>query len=525
MKKHNSILTFIFFIAVFYSMIIGCSKQLVEDPKARLTPGSYYKTQNDLNAAVAGMWAGLVRGPVWGFTNFRACSYFGSDDLTTNAGSNKGELREFDRLSGSSTISAINDQWNGPWACIYQANGILTNFDQVSALTPTTLAAKNESAGNAYFARALCYNYLVRTFGELPIVKGNIDPEVSLPRVAVDQVYALIIADLQQAKSLLPTTRAQGKPNKSAASALLADVYLQMSGWPINKTENYALAAAEAKIVIDGGLYNLNTPYAQVFTTNNCSESIFAMQYSVAGGIVNRNAITSVPQEEFSRTGTSGFGDMFPEINFFLNAPACTRTDATFYTKLKLRTGTSPNFTWNQVPWNSPSTGTGHPYYKKFRAGLVSGGIGDAVDETATTIESIAQSTNKETILLRYPLMLLIFAEASAMAGNGPTAEGYAAVNQVRTRAGLPNLTPGLSKTAFRDSVVFERAYEFAGEFALGMRWYDIVRLQLLPQITAARSPLENPIPAGTDFSTKYLAPIPFAEMSRNPSWKQNTGY
>jgi hypothetical protein len=156
---------------------------------------------------------------------------------------------------------------------------------------------------------------------------------------------------------------------------------------------------------------------------------------------------------------------------------------------------------------------------------LVTGGVGDAVNETATSIESIAQSTNKETILLRYPQMLLIFAEASTMAGAGPTTEGYAAVNQVRTRAGLPNLTPGLSKTAFRDSVVFERAYEFAGEFALGMRWFDIQRLQMLPQIVAARSPLENPIPAGTDFSTKYLAPIPFAEMSRNPSWKQNIGY
>jgi hypothetical protein len=525
MKKHNSILTFIFIIAVFSSMIIGCSKQLVEDPKARLTPGSYYKTQNDLNAAVAGMWAGLVRGPVWGFTNFRVCSFFGSDDLTTNAGSNKGELREFDRLSGSSTIDAVRSQWDGPWAAIYQANGILSNYSQVPEGTPAAIVAKNEAAGNAYFARALCYNYLVRVFGELPMVTGNIEPSVSLPRKPVAELYALIIADLQQAKTLLPTAKAQGKPNKSAASALLADVYLTMAGWPLNQVANYALAATEAKLVIDGGLYNLSTPYAQVFTTNNSPESIFAMQYSVAGGIVNRNAITSVPEQELSRTGTAGFGDMFPEINFFLNAPACTRTDATFYTTLKLRTGASPNFTWNLVPWNSPSTATGHPYYKKFRAGLVTGGVGDAVNETATSIESIAQSTNKETILLRYPQMLLIFAEASTMAGAGPTTEGYAAVNQVRTRAGLPNLTPGLSKTAFRDSVVFERAYEFAGEFALGMRWFDIQRLQMLPQIVAARSPLENPIPAGTDFSTKYLAPIPFAEMSRNPSWKQNIGY
>jgi hypothetical protein len=521
MKKHNSILTFTLILAVFFSMIIGCSKQLVEDPRARLTPDSYYKTQNDLNAAVAGMWAGLVRGPVWGFTNFRVCSFFGSDDLTTNAGSNKGELREFDRLSGSSTIDAVRSQWEGPWAAIYQANGLLTNYSQVPAATPAAIAAKNEAAGNAYFARALCYNYLVRVFGELPMVTGDIEPTVSLPRKPVAEVYALIIADLQQAKTLLPTAKAQGKPNKSAASALLADVYLTMAGWPLNQVANYALAATEAKLVIDGGLYNLSTPYAQVFTTNNCPESIFAMQYSVAGGIVNRNAITSVPEEERSRSNQVGFGDMFPEINFFLAAPPCTRTDATFYTTLKLRTGTAPNFTWNLVPWNSPSTATGHPYYKKFRAGLG----GDAVSETANTIEVINGSTNKETILLRYPQMLLIFAEASTMAGGGPTAEGYTAVNQVRTRAGLPNLTPGLSKTAFRDSVVFERAYEFAGEFALGMRWFDIQRLQMLPQIVAARSPLENPIPSGTNFSQKYLAPIPFAEMSRNPAWKQNDGY
>lgn len=521
MKKHNSILTFTLILAVFFSMISSCSKQLIEDPKARLTPSTFYKTQNDLNAALAGMWARLANGPVWGFTNFRACSFFGSDDLTTNKGSNKGELREFDRLSGSSTISAINSQWEGPWAAIYQANGIITNYGQVPATAPAAIAAKNESAGNAFFARALCYNYLVRTFGELPKITGDIDPSVSLPRQPVDSVYALIIADLQQAKTLLPTAKAQGKPNKSAASALLADVYLAMAGWPLNKVENYALAATEAKTVIDGGLYNLSTPYALVFTTNNSPESIFAMQYSVAGGIVNRNAITSVPEEERSRTNQVGFGDMFPEINFFLAAPPCTRTDATFYTTLKLRTGSAPNFTWNLVPWNSPSTATGHPYYKKFRAGL----SGDAVSETANTIEVINGSTNKETILLRYPQVLLIFAEASAMAGGGPTGAGYAAINQVRTRAGLPNLTPGLSQIAFRDSVVFERAYEFAGEFALGMRWFDIVRLQMLPQIVAARSPLENPIPAGINLNQKYLAPIPFAEMSRNPDWKQNPGY
>jgi len=57
------------------------------------------------------------------------------------------------------------------------------------------------------------------------------------------------------------------------------------------------------------------------------------------------------------------------------------------------------------------------------------------------------------------------------------------------------------------------------------MRWFDIVRLQLLPQVSASRDPAENPIPGGVDFNKKYLAPIPFAEMTLNPQWKQNDGY
>jgi hypothetical protein len=109
------------------------------------------------------------------------------------------------------------------------------------------------------------------------------------------------------------------------------------------------------------------------------------------------------------------------------------------------------------------------------------------------------------------------------MATGTPTAAGYTAINLVRRRAGLADLTPGLSGQAFRDAVVFERAYEFAGEF--GMRWFDIVRLQMLPQVIAARNTTENSINTSGDISQKYLAPIPQNEMFRNPQWTQNPGY
>jgi hypothetical protein len=324
------------------------------------------------------------------------------------------------------------------------------------------------------------------------------------------------------AKSLLGTTKLQGIPTTYSASAILADVYLTMAGWPINDASNYALSAAEANIVMQSGVYDTNTPYFQVFQTRNSSETIFALEYSVSGNLPNRRfGSTNVPLDEVASDGSSGWDDVYCELNFYKNRPICSRSYYTFYDTLKL---IQPDGTFVLTPWNSPTTHAQHPYYKKFRAGFVTNGAGDGVNETATTIVSIQPSTNEETIISRYPGVLLDYAEASDMAGGGPTAEGYTAINQVRSRAGEQPLTPGLSQTAFRDSVVYERAYEFAEEF--GVRWFDIVRLQILPQVVAARDPAEPcPIPANVVIANKYLAPIPLAEMTLNPSWKQNTGY
>lgn len=150
-----------------------------------------------------------------------------------------------------------------------------------------------------------------------------------------------------------------------------------------------------------------------------------------------------------------------------------------------------------------------------------------SVDEEKCSYSSIHPSTNKTTDIIRFAETLLTFAEAAAMATGTPSADAYNAVNLVRQRAGLSNLTPGLSAAAFRDSVVNERAYEFAGEF--GMRWFDIVRMQLLPKVLAARSQTmeQNKIDAGdaSNPAPKYLAPIPFSDLSLSPGWSQNPTY
>lgn len=498
-------------------LMTGCQK-LNEDPKATIVPGSYYNTTADLEAALAGVYEVYAYDGVLGFTS-RMTTYFGADDLTTDPGLNKQDMREFDRLSGTSQNGslAVYNVWKG----IYQANNLLANYQKADAPD----SEKTQVAGQCYFLRGWAYFLLVRSFGAMPLILTPTDPNAGPPRDSVSTIYASIVSDLQNAKAMLPASwsaKFVGKATSWAARSMLADVYLTMAGWPLNQNGYYAQAAAEADSVIKGGVFNLSTPYDQVFTTNNTPESIFALQFSVSGNLPQRSYGSScVPLEETAVNGSGGWDDYYPEINFYKNAPVCTRTDATFYTTLKL---IQPDKSYKLVNWDDTATRVRHPYYKKFRAGL----NGDGVSETATSIASINPSTNKALDIIRYPLVLLDFAEASTMASGTPSSDAYAAINLVRARAGEQPLVAGLSGTAFRDSVVFERAYEFAGEF--GIRWFDIVRLQLLPQIIANRDPSENSIPAGVSgnpaiLSEKYIAGIPFSEMIANPKWTQNPGY
>jgi len=513
---------FILFM-VLLSIVVASCQNLIEDPKGSLTPITYFQTQSDLDAAVAAIYQVYPHDYNYGFTASTACSYFGSDDMTTDPGLNKGEMRSFDELNGNSTIGGYSQEWGGMWNGIYQANNVIANYQKVNS----TEALKNAAAGQAYFLRAWSYYNLVRTFGPIPLVLGQLDVDARPARSSVADVYTSIVNDLQTAKNMLPPSLPNqpgiaGQPGKAtvnAAKALLADVYLTMAGWPLNQTSNYALAATEANDLI--GKYLLVPDYLTVFTTNNSTESIFTLQFNIAGGDAMRSFGNScVPLEEVALSGNSGWDDYYPEINFFKNAPKCKRTDQTFYTTIKLLNPDKQTYTL--VPWYDSRTNARHPYYNKFRSGL----NGDGVTETANTIVSMNPSTNKALDIIRYPMVLLDFAEASAMANGNPTSASYDAINLVRQRAGEPNLTPGLSAIAFRDSVVYERAYEFAGE-TVALRWFDIVRLQLLPKIIALRDTSENHIPAKyiSDPSTRYLAPIPLNEMDLNKQWSHNPGY
>ena len=92
---------------------------------------------------------------------------------------------------------------------------------------------------------------------------------------------------------------------------------------------------------------------------------------------------------------------------------------------------------------------------------------------------------------------------------SGVDASAYDAINQVRQRAGLAALQTGLSQTAFRDSVIAERGWEFAAE--VGIRWFDLVRTETVQKANANRDAAEVALinqPSDANH-TYYWAPVP----------------
>jgi hypothetical protein len=149
-----------------------------------------------------------------------------------------------------------------------------------------------------------------------------------------------------------------------------------------------------------------------------------------------------------------------------------------------------------------------HPYFQKYLD-----------DDTYNETTHAGNWAGGHTVyIIRFAETLLTYAEAQAMAAS-PDAGAYAAINSVRHRAGLPDLTAGLSQTAFRDSVVAERGWEFAG-LEPAARWFDLLRTETVAKANAARDASEAPLKGTPNDNTQifYLAPIPVNDQQINPN-------
>ncbi|KAA0992858.1 RagB/SusD family nutrient uptake outer membrane protein [Dyadobacter aurulentus] len=474
-----------FIICLFIGVsVTSCSDFLSLQPAHQINENIFYKTPKDFETALVGNYAGLQ-----GLHNASIVNI--GDLMTDNAEiqwtSPTVSETEFDEMNPTPSNDFLNTVWSTCFATIARSNNILSRLESVEMPD----AQKKQFRGEALFLRAYGYFYLVRLFGNVPIVDvafrgpGEI-MNFDMSRKPVSEVYNVITSDLTEAATLLTgvTLPSKSQASTGAAKTLLGKVYLT--------TKQYDLAKTALKEVIDSKAYSLHPDYKKLFTNGNdeLPESIFEIKY-MSGNVGEGNQFSSIFTP--ARFDMAIFPGNMQGSGRVLPTPQVAKS----YEKGDLRRPASIG--------DSVLLNTGK--YEKEIYGLkfvdfTTGIVGDGgINFTA----------------LRYADVLLMYSEA--LNETNATVEALTYINMVRSRAGVPALA-GLSKANLALALEKERQVEL---FLEGHRWFDLVRTGRLQ--TVMNKYFQD---AGLSFTVadhETLMPIPLREIDINPNLGQNSGY
>ena len=387
------------------------------------------------------------------------------------------------------------------WAEIGHSNTVY----QALAGAKASQATIRQCQGECLIWKAMAYFYLVRSFGDVPIIHNTSDVLASgeyktCSKVAKADVYEYIILTLEKAMELLPKQKlTNGHMDYYCAEGLLAKVYLTKAGvtGSINK-DDLQKAVQYAKDVIDNSGRKLMANYEDIFRgSNNISdESLIAWRWTVGAQWTSQNTLQSdLMPSGFDENGDCWGGWGGPSVDLmeaFGVKPTDSPTDRIDVDIRRKATIMMPGDVYPYF-WRDHSLGNGqsgfeilHFYFDKdynpaateqfegpCGAQNVKHAYGNNNDHVAELgIAPARMAYAVSTHILRLADVYLVLAESQALLDGGQTtnAKALEAFNAVRGRA-ISGYTPKTSISF--DDVWKERRLELAGE---GDRWYDFVR-------------------------------------------------
>ena len=397
-------------------------------------------------------------------------------------------------------FTASNPGFNGQWS--YDYEGISRSNLAISYLTDAAIttkigidpALKNRLLGEVYFLRAFYYFDLVNNFGDVPLVLkplSNFGEAYSVAkRETKANVYAQISADLGQAKTLLPNSKASDpvetwRASKGAVLAMQAKVALYNQKW------------AEVITIVtelEGlGFYSLNPNYFDSFdVSKEATEKEVIFNYD--------HQSQQTPRKGNGLCAPLDWGFIAPTDNFLAefegNDP-----------RLLFTVNVASNV--NAVPKS---------VYKLL-------GSFDSVTVKDRYKGNDDAPSNK--IYIRLADVLLWKAEAYNETGN--YAQAILIINSIRNRARtsvaatgslppagtLPDRGASVDKAQIKGWLMHERRVELGFE---SQRFNDLKRWGIAKQVLTA---------LGKNFQDRnYLYPIPQSEIDKSGgSITQNPGY
>lgn len=519
------------FIVILFGFLVlaSCDDFLVESPKTQIALDQFFESPEDARSAVNAIYrdgAGAFYHDDGGFRGSRAMMGGYMSGLFDNEG--KGERIE-GQIAHDLDLDPVNlSQFLGEsWARLYRAiSRANTAISYIPEMEQISESEAQQMLAEARFFRAFNYFYLVQTFGDVPLVLEPSESlqDINVPRDDAESVYNQIVTDLNWVidSAALPNTSFSENDfriTEGAAATLLADVHLQMAGFPVQASESYADAADAARIVIQGGAHQLSlngdteeeSAYNKMRTSDNLSEYIYAIEYD-----------TEISPSPLPR----------------ITIPGVVRPSGILYSRTLNMYRPIDEFVWVYDENDDLRIQNQQLFYNEFERNGDTYSFGEWVPYTWHEEEALFETGRGDmnTSIYRYAQVLLIAAEAIARS-EGVTAEAVEYLADVRGRAywetdrnQIEAELLAMSEQEFVEEVWKERLRELALEFKL---WPDIQRTRLYP-VASEDNPGEvefvDVVGAQNNWGQTYeekhlLFPIPDEEMQRNPELIQNEGY
>ena len=481
MKKliHSSLL-----LILSGTLLVSC--QLEEQPYSFLKPEQFYQSASDAEAALTTVYSGVTN--LYGRVGYQLPDYSADQGFPRAVVGRE----QFTVFSYDATNDLVAQYWSTCYQGIDRANQVLENVPSVTM----DAVRKRQILAEAAFLRALFHFHLGKSFGDVPIKQKTVQGLNDLTTLeqgknTAQEVYAFILKDLEGAERDLPTVaRERGRATAGAATALLAKVNLYAGDWVKAGEEAQSLIATNRYSLMPSllDLYNpLREDAARV-------EVIFAAEFWSLPNL-NRTDMLGFfsPANSPPVFGKVAYGSHFGFVSFFNSFNPIDK-------RRQLLDTASVN-AQGRVIGQRDANLRDRVIVKKY------------MDPN-----SVAENGENNFPLLRLADVYLIAAEAEARA-NGATPKAYAAINVVRARAGLPNLTAGLSRDAFVDAVLQERSWELCFE---ADRWYDLTRTGKFKLVANVLNSYYTVRPVQDKH--RYF-PIPNGEILANPSIGQSAAW
>lgn len=469
-----------------------------------------FKDESSAEIYIRGCYRGLIHQEMYYQLGMGDTAMHSSEDGTTNNSKYNVCNYFYDTQSPYTVTTIFKEQYR-----IIEATNIA--IDKIGKMGGS--AKCKALLAEAYAIRAFCYLNLIRIYGDVPAVwqpLESMDPNdenTFYPRRSSrDAIYDRIISDMQNSVDDLPTKAENPygtleRLTRDAGYALLARIALYAGGYSLRwdletldpATMKMARRSDDARV---RELYQIASNACQKVMTELSGNSLLQAQNGMSGfqflwyNFGQRNFSATMPEmlwelTNYGATTNSQFGGF-----------AHTGTRGGLYGSLKAMQFMLPTYYLSFDKKDTRRDVTCAPYSIYF---LNKGAADDTWVDVGTTYSCIMHgkfrhnwrvqlnATRKYNLnipVLRYSDVLLMYAEAQNFLNGGPTQGAKDALTEVRTRAGVADLSIPTSQDAFEEAVLQERKWEFAGEFMLRT---DIIRMnRLAKEVAKTRQAMQD---------------------------------